>query len=96
VPVKVKFSQIYPKISKIAMKISCIINMLKLCSFGAKPNYDLKSHGAAWAGHFTTRHPVHFSGSIRKIALLVFGMNNLTGAGYKVAILYLEKFGKFN
>ena len=33
VPVKVKFDQIFPKITKIAVKISCIINMLKLCSF---------------------------------------------------------------
>jgi hypothetical protein len=33
VPVKDKFSQIFPKISKIAVKISSIINMLKLCSF---------------------------------------------------------------
>ena len=33
VPVKVKFSQIFPKISKIAIKISSIINMLKLYSF---------------------------------------------------------------
>jgi hypothetical protein len=35
-PVKVKFSQIFPKISKIAVKISRIINMLKLRSFCAK------------------------------------------------------------
>jgi hypothetical protein len=33
VPVKVKFSQILPKISKITVKISRIINMLKLGSF---------------------------------------------------------------
>jgi hypothetical protein len=33
VPVKVKFSQFFPKISKIADKISLIINMLYLCSF---------------------------------------------------------------
>jgi len=43
-----------------------------------------------------TRHPVHFSGSIRKIALLVLGMNNLMAVGYKVAILYLEKLVQFN
>jgi hypothetical protein len=36
VPAKLKFSQIFPKISKTAVKISCIINMLKLCSFCAK------------------------------------------------------------
>jgi hypothetical protein len=36
VPVKVKFSQIFPKISKTAVKISRIINMLKLGSFCAK------------------------------------------------------------
>ena len=46
VPVKVKFSQIFPKISKIADKISRIINTLKLCSFCDKQNYDLKSLGA--------------------------------------------------
>jgi hypothetical protein len=33
VPVKVKFSQIFPKISKIAVKIFCIISVLKLCPF---------------------------------------------------------------
>ena len=33
VPVKVKFSQIFPKIPKIAVKMSRIINTLKLCSF---------------------------------------------------------------
>jgi hypothetical protein len=33
VPVKVKFSQIFPKISKTVVKISYIINTLKLCSF---------------------------------------------------------------
>jgi len=32
-PVKVKFNQIFPKTSKTAIKIYCIINMLKLCSF---------------------------------------------------------------
>jgi len=36
VPVKVKFSQIFPKITKNADKIYCIINTLKLCSFCAK------------------------------------------------------------
>ena len=45
VPVKVKFSQIFPKITKNADKISRIINMLKLRSFCAKQNYDLKSLG---------------------------------------------------
>jgi hypothetical protein len=33
VPVKVKFSQNFPKISKLTDKIYCIINMLKLRSF---------------------------------------------------------------
>jgi len=45
VPVKVKFSQIFPKIPKIAVKISCVINMLNLRSFCAKLIYDLKSLG---------------------------------------------------
>jgi hypothetical protein len=36
VPVKVKFFQIFPKITKIAVKISCVINTLKLCCFCAK------------------------------------------------------------
>jgi hypothetical protein len=40
VPVKIKFSQILPKISKIAVKISCIIKMLKLNLFLAIQIYD--------------------------------------------------------
>jgi hypothetical protein len=48
VPVKVKFSQIFPKITKIAVKISCIINMLKLRSFWSNLIYDLKSLTTMW------------------------------------------------
>jgi len=48
VPVKVKFSQIFPKISKIAVKISCVINTLKLGSCWAKLIYALKSLTTMW------------------------------------------------
>jgi hypothetical protein len=42
------------------------------------------------------RQPVHFSGSTRRMALVFSGMNPTSAIGYKVAVLYLEKWFKFN
>jgi hypothetical protein len=43
-----------------------------------------------------SRHPVHFSGSTRMETLRFPAIGSMPLFGYKIAILYLEKFVKLN
>jgi hypothetical protein len=79
VPVKVKFSQIFPKISKITDKISCIISTLKSCSFLSKLFYDLKSLGTSSR-----------AGSIPAIGTIK--INSLTASSCSVICLYIVAY----